>query len=329
MGMDRITLLDIARQTDPDGSIAQIVEVLDQYNPILQDAPAMPGNAPMGNRVTRRSSLPSVAWGKINEGVTRTKGSVGQVLDTIGMLVALSEVDARIEKIHGSDKLNRVRWGEDKAFLEAAAQEVASTFLYGNELSSESSFTGLQPRLTTLATAITGSQVRSHHASPSGSDYTSIYVIDWGEDYCHVIYPEASQAGIDSEDLGKQRVNDKDGNPFMAFCTEYTWMIGLTVKDPRRIARLCNIDVSQALADTTTLLTDSLIKLVNGMPPKSGANRVLYCSRNILSALELQIQSKSNVLFSWGEYLGEKTLHFKGSPFRFLDQMSEAESQVT
>jgi hypothetical protein len=307
---------------------AKIVEVLHQSNPMLQDAPAIPSNAPMGNRVTRRSTLPTVAWRKINEGATRSKGTTTQAVDTIGMLSGLSEVDAGLKEIHG-DNFNAVRFGEDQAYLEAMAQEVAQTLIYGDEASEESAFTGLQPRLETLATAITGSQVVAHHSSPSGSDYSSLYVVDWHENYCSLIYPKSSQAGVKTKDLGEQRVNDKDGNPFTAYVTEYIWLVGLTVKDPRHIARLCNIDVSQALVDESTLLVNSLLRIMNRMPAKNGANRVIYCSRNIVSALELQIQSKANVLFSWGEYLGEKTLHFKGAPFRPCDQMSEAESLVS
>jgi hypothetical protein len=330
MGMNRITLSDVAAHLDPKGNLSKIVDPLVQSNPIVQDAPAIAANAPMGNRVTIRSTLPTVAYGKINQGVTRSKGTVRQDVDSIGILVALSEVDARLEKIHGSSKFNGVRWEQDKGFLEAATQQVASTLISGDIGVDESAFTGFLPRLASLATAITGSQVRAHHAAPSGSDYTSLLVVDWHPDYVSLIYPEGSAAGIQNEDLGKMLVYDKDGtSSFPAYVMEYTWMLGLTVKDARHIARLCNIDVSQALTDSTTLLTNSLIRLMNGMPPRNTAQRVIYCSRNILTALELQIQSRSNVLFKWDEYLGEKTLFFKGAPFRMCDQMSEAESLVS
>lgn len=331
MGMDRLTLLDIAKQSDPDGGIADIVEVLDQNNPILQDAPAIASNAQMGNRVTRRSSLPTVAWSKINQGVTRSKGSTEQLVDTIGMLVGLSESDSRIGEIVGGGKFAEARWSEDKGFLEAMAQEVASTMLYGSELLDESSFTGFQPRLETAATAITGSQVSKHHDAPSGSDYTSIYVVDWHPDKVALIYPESSTAGVKVQDLGKQRVNDKDGNPFSAFVTEFLWLIGLTVKDARHMARLANIDVSQALTDETfaSSLVRSLIILLKGMPSPMGAKRVLYTSRNVAAAMELQVMQQGNVMFSFSEYLGERTLHFAGHPVRVLDQMSETETAIS
>jgi len=321
--------LDIARREDPDGRVAKIVEVLNQTNPILQDAPAYPSNARMGNRVTLRSSLPSVAWARVNQGYTRSKGSTRQVVDTIGLLTGLSEVDSKLKKIVGEGNFNAARWSEDQSFLEAMAQEVTGTMLYGNELTEETTFTGLAPRLASSATAITGSQVRLHHSAPAGSDNTSMFVVDWGERGAHIIYPKESMAGLDARDLGEQRVTDAEGNPMMAYVMAYDWLIGLAVIDPRHIARLANIDISQALTDTSTFLVDSLVKLLNGMPPKNGMNRVIYTDRAILTALELQVQNKGNVWLSIGEYLGEKSLHFRGNPIRTLDQMVTNEGTLT
>ncbi len=328
MSTDRPTLLDVAKQLDPNGQPAQVIEVIDDLNPMIQDAPAIASNAPDGNKVTRRSTLPGVSWRKINEGVVRRKGTTHQVKDTIGMLTGLSEIDAQLLPTQGGAVFNAMRFNEDKAYMESSSQEVETTILYGNEQTEESAFTGFAPRLDALATSIYGSQVRQHHAG-SGADRTSLYIVDWHPDMCALMYPMHSQAGWQVNDLGRDRVLDPNGKPFMAFVTEYNWHIGVTVKDPRHIARLCNIDVSTALADTTVKLTDSLIHIMNAMPAKAGANRVIYCSRDMLSALELQMQAQMNVLFSWDEYLGEKHLHFKGSPFRASDQVSSAESEIS
>lgn len=331
MGMDRLTLLDMAKRSDPDGKAATVIELLSQSNPILQDAPAAPSNAQMGNRVTMRTSLPTVAFRKINQGTARSKSSTRQTVDTIGFMDGRCEVDVREKKIVGEANFAQFKAQENAAFIEAMGQKAANTLIYGNELTEESAFTGLEPRLRTAATAITGSQVIKHHASPSGSDYTSIYVVDWSPMYVHLIYPRdgSGVVGLDIKNCPEQDVNDADGNPFRAEVTVYEWMLGLTVKDPRRIARLANIDVSQALTDTSVLIKTSLTALINGMPDRAGANRVAYCSRSILTAFENQLDAKSNVQFSWSDYLGAKTLHFKGIPFRVCDQMSELETVVS
>jgi hypothetical protein len=328
MGMDRKTLIDIARETDPDGTIAEVAEILHEMNPFIQDAPAMASNNVMTQLNTIRDSLPTVARGQINKGIVRSKSTSRQEEDDIGMYVGRSEVDARTPRIVGAGNFAKERANEDDTFIESINQTVIYDFLYGDVAINSAGCTGLQPRLETAATAITGSQVAKHHASPAGSDYTSVYIVDWDERACHLIYPKASQAGLYVDDLGKNQVLDADGAQLTAFVTEYMWLVGLTVKDPRHIGRLANIDVSQALADTTTLLYNSLIPMLNRMPTPRG-QRVLYTSRNIKTAFELQLKSVNNVFLSMQEYQGKPMLHVHGYPVRSTDGISEAESVIT
>lgn len=329
MGMDRLTLLDIAREQDPDGKIAQIAEILTETNPILQDAPMLPSNADMGNRVTLRSTLPTVQRAKINQGTTRSKGTTKQMVDTIGMYDGRSEVDSRLAYIVGAGNFAQARANEDDSFVEALNQLMADDLFYGDEAIYESGCTGLQPRLETAATAKTGSQVAKHHGSPSGSDYTSIFIVDWHPRYVHLIYPKAHRGGIVTEDHGKVEVLDAESKPFDAFVTYFLLMFGLTIRDPRHIGRLANIDVSQALADTSTLIFNSLVPMLNRMPKPNGARRVLYCSTNVKTAIELQVKSVSNLALSIQDYLGEPTPHVHGYPVRDCDAISEAESLVS
>ena len=330
MGTDRGTLLDVAKQTDPNGMPAQIIEVLEEQNPILMDAPAFPANAPMGNRVTLRSSLPDVHYTKVNQGTVRSKSSTEQRVDTMGILVGLSEVDRKMIEVLGEGRYNAYRRGEDLAFAEAMGQRNATTMLYGDELTADAEFTGLAPRLNALATSITGSQVHSAGAVVGG-DGTSIYVVDWGERTAHVIYPEGSTAGVKTMNHGKQRVTDAAGNPFMADVTEHILTAGLTVKDPRHIGRLANIDISDAnlASPTQGNLIEKLIDLLTPMPNPGGAQRVLYCHHKIEAAWYKQALNKSNAALSIRDYLGKPMLHFWAYPIRRLDRISASETDVS
>jgi len=330
MGQNRPTLLDRARQTDPDGTPAHIAEILNESNMILQDAPAYPSNAQMGNRVTLRSSMPDVYWAGINEGYTKSKGSTRQVVDTIGILTGMSQVDSKMKLVLGDGAYMAHREKDDDAYVEKLGQTIANTILYGNENLLSNTFTGLAPRMASLATAKAGSQVHSHHSSPAGSDNTSFFVVDWGERAAKLIFPKDGMSGLQTTDKGEQMVTDADGLDMFAHVTKYDWSIGLSIEDPRRIARLANIDMSQALTDTSTLLVNSVIKLVNSMPAKMGNHRVLYTHEDIITALELQVINKpTGILLSMQEYLGEHILHFRGSPIRPLDQMSANEGTLT
>lgn len=329
MGTERRTLLDIARETDPKGRPAQIIEVLNQTNPILQDMPAFPSNAPMGNTVTMRTGLPTVAFTKINQGSTRSKSASEKRVDTMGILDGLSEVDSKMRAVIGAARFDAHRRKEDDSFVEAMAQTAALTLFYGNEKTNEASFTGLAPRLNTLASVATGSQVWDSDAAGTGGDLTSIYVVDMGEKGAHLIYPEGSTAGMTSGDKGEVRVTDIDGNPMMAYVSSFLWTLGLSIEDPRHIGRLANIDVSTALADTGLALGMDLIDVLTSMPDQGGMTRVAYCAKRIVAAFYKQAINKSNASLTIRDYLGKPTPYFWDVPLRACDQISLTESQVS
>jgi hypothetical protein len=326
---DRLTLLDIARQADPDGGPAQVVDVLTQTNAMLQDAPAYPANAPTGNRVTLRSSLPTVTFAKINQGVVRSKGATEQKVDTIGLIAGLSEVDSKLKTVVGDGAFTKARWNEDAGFLESMGQLAATTLLYGSEATNEASFTGFAPRMAALnqGTSIAASQVWDGGGSTARG---SMFIIDWHERYVHLIYPEASIAGISTRDLGETRVTDADSNPMLAYVTAYDWSLGLTVKDPRHIGRLANIDTTDANLDSPTKnLINKLVDVMSMMPDPNGANRVIYCPPRLWSALWKQAINKSNAALSVMDYMGKgPTPAFAGYPIRRMDKATLAESAV-
>lgn len=329
MADTRLTLLDYAKSKDPDGSQAQALEILNQFAPVLQDAPAYPSNAPYGNRTTFRRSLPSVGTAKINKGVTRSKSTTEQKNDAIGFFSGRSEVDARIRKVEGDAAFAARRKSEDNAFEEAFAQLITNTMFYGDQKADEASFDGLLPRMGALATSITGSQVLSQ-GSVSGGDGCSMVIVDWGERGAHLIFPPNTVAGLDIQDLGEIPVNDADGASFQAGTTVYEWFVGLAVKDPRRIARLANIDVSDAGVDSPTQgkLFDNLEKIMSKMPEPGGNNRVIYCPLALYPGFLKQARTVSNLALSMGEYLGKPTPMFWGYPLRRSDQLSITESTV-
>lgn len=330
--MDRMTLLDIAKQTDPDGKPAMVVEILHENNPIVQDAPAYVANGVTGNRVTLRSSLPVVDFTRINKGSTRSKGSYRQVTDSMGILDGLSEVDARQEQVVGTEAFQAARWKEDVGFLESMAQTAALNMFYGDERINEAAFTGFRPRMDALnSTTVTGSRVRG--CGGTGSDNTSMYVVDWGERAAHLIYSKGATAGVKVDPIGKQRVTDAAGKPFMAYVTNYNWTIGLSVEDPRHIARLCNIDISDVreAGQSTYTGPDLVVELtwlISGMPDPGSNQRVIYCHPDVWAAFSLIAQHGKNVNISVGEWLGKKTPYFNEYPIRKCDRIALDEAAV-
>lgn len=336
--MAKATLLDIAQQTDPKGNPTRVIEVLHQMNPLLQVLPAEAANAPMGNRVTIRGALPTVQRTKVNQGVPLSKSGAYQHIDTIGMFEAMADIDIKEKLVVGEEAFNNYRWNEESAFHEAFAQQVAEEAIYGDERVNGSGFTGLAARLAALSSLKTGAQVRSA-GLVSGSDGTSIYIVDaGGARGAKVIYPEKgaypaggeATAGLYVRDCGEVPSKDEDQNHLQVYRTHYLWLVGLAIGDPRKIARLANIDVSDANLESPTQgkLIRMLTDILNAMPSPADSKRVLFTSTEIVSAFFKQAMDKSNAALSMQDYLGKPTAHFWGNPIMILDKVSNNESTV-
>jgi hypothetical protein len=126
------TLLDLAKITDPDGSIATVIEILNQTNEILDDMSWVEGNLPTGHRTTIRTGLPDPTWRKMYGGVQPNKGRTAQITDNTGMLEAYAEVDKALADLNGNTSAFRL--SEDRAHLEGMNQRMASTLFYGSEI---------------------------------------------------------------------------------------------------------------------------------------------------------------------------------------------------
>jgi hypothetical protein len=242
-----LTLADWAKRVDPDGTVPVVAELLSQSNEILEDAVFKEGNLPTGERVVIRTGLPTVYWRALNQGIPSSKSTTAQVDEACGILEARSEVDKDLAMLNGNTA--QFRLSEDTAFLEAMNQTQATTMFYGNPGVDPKQFLGLAARYSSLSAA-NAQNILS--AGGSGSDNTSIYLVVWGDNTVYCPFPKGSKAGLVHEDLGEQTVYNSDGTRMQALATRYQWKNGLVVKDWRYVVRICNIDVSDLLAQTGT-----------------------------------------------------------------------------
>jgi hypothetical protein len=337
---DRKTLVDIAMGLDPNGNPAIVHNQLARMWPMLLDAPAVPSNADMGNEITIRTGLPSVSLVGINQGIAKSKSSKSKRVDTMGLFGGRSEVDAKIKLLHGMARIKNEREKENEAFIEAFGQTLMTYLLYGDENTDSRAFTGFAPRMAALATDLSGAQVHSM-GSPGGGDTTSVYVVDWGSRGAQLIYPKHGElsgadggklaaAGLRVIDKGEVEVLDDDDLPFGAFVTEYQMAVGLTINDTRHIARLANIDTSDALGSATQgSLHKKLSRMLVRMGSPEGMQRVIYCDRNLFSAFNEQANDKTNLALTREEYLGKMVPHYQGFPIRSVDAISGNESTVS
>lgn len=336
IGSSYYELIDHYKRTDESGQVATIIELLKENNAILEDAMAVECNMGTKHRTTIRTGLPSVTWGRFYKGVSQTKSTTAQVDDTTGFVEALSSVDKRLLDISGNR--NAVRLSEAQAHLEAMSQEMAATLIYGNDNTAPDEFLGFAPRFNSLSAA-NGDQIVD--GGGSGSDNTSIWFVTWGDNQCHMLYPQGSQAGIDRQDMGTQRVLDSNSNPYYVEEEMFTQHGGLTVRDWRYVARVANIDVSDLQAgnvDIYALLRKAFWKIKQHRLP--GARYAIYANADVMEALDADstpttatitggTTRESYVRLRPTEVDGFEVMSYRGASLRQVDAILNTEAQVT
>jgi len=331
LGANALTLADWAKRVDPDGKTSAIVELLAQTNEILNDMLWVEGNLPTGHRTSVRTGLPTVAWKLLNQGVQPSKSTTAQIDEACGIMEAWSEIDKDLAELNGNTAAFRL--SEAQAFIEAMNQEMASTLFYGNSSLSPEEFTGLSIRYSALSGAANSQNIIG--GSGTGSDQTSVWLICWGANTIHGIFPKGSKAGLQHEDHGLQTIEtagaSAGGYRLRAFQDQWSWKCGVAVRDWRYAVRIANID-------TTALNTNSsppdiislMIKAVHRPPSLSMGKCAFYMNRTVAQYLDLQ--RRDDVVsggMTYQEVDGKLVANFRGIPIRSCDALVNTESQVS
>jgi len=334
-------IVDVTKRLDPDGSVADVAEILAQSNPIVADMPMFEGNLPTGHRYTMRSDLPEAQLRMLNYGTRPTKSATIQMDDSTCMMEDWAEMDKEVALLNGNSA--EFRLSEDTPHIEGIGQKAAELLIYGDSGADPKSMLGIAPRygsLTMTAGIPDGkpnATINSEHlpniidAGGTGADLTSIYYIVWGRSTAFGIYPKGSVGGLKSEDLGLVTLYDNDGGRFRGYQSHYQWKMGLCIKDWRFVGRICNIDLSTLLTTEAEQITlyQNMIKLMHSIPA-SGRNRGnFYCGSAIAAALDLAATEKGNLAIgSYTNAFGVPQTAFRGRPIKECDKISEHEVAV-
>jgi len=323
-----LTLADWAKRLDPDGKVPSIVELLSQTNEILVDKLWMEGNLPTGHRTTVRTGLPTVAWRLLNQGIQPSKSTTAQIDEACGMLEAWSEVDKDLAMLNGNTSAFRL--SEAQAFIEAMNQEMASTLFYGNAGVSPEEFTGLAVRYSDPAAA-NGSNVID--AGGAGADNSSIWLVTWGGQTVHGIFPKGSKAGLIHEDMGEVTVETTAGiagTRMRAYQDRWQWKCGIALKDWRYVVRIGSIDISVLAGATPQDIVAMMIKAIHRIPNLRLGKPVFYMNRTVFQYLDIirrdTVISGGGITYDNNE--GKIQYSFRGIPIRLCDALTETEALV-
>lgn len=338
-----VTLLDIAKATDPEGKIAKVAELLSQTNEILTDMPFVEGNLATGHRGTIRTGLPTPIWRKLYQGVPPSKSLRATVEDHCGILEDRNEIDKDVADLNGNSA--QFRLDEGTATIEGINQTMAQALIYGDSSLNPEQFNGFAVRYNTINTST--SEIAKNVISAGGSgNCTSVWLVVWGPNTVHGIFPKGSTAGLDHQDLGEIDAFDASNNRFRAYADLWKWKCGLHVKDWRYVVRIANISMTDLLAQSgtqantaATWLPKLMVKAQARIPFRGMGNAAFYCSRSVKAMLAVGALDKSqNALAiqpalqqygNLGEGFPQTDLTFLGTPIRTVDRILETETPLT
>jgi hypothetical protein len=328
LGTSYLNLADRLKRTENGKQAAEIIEMMNETNVVMQDANVVECNDGSNYLTTIRNGLPSVTFRRLYGFVPPSKSTTVQVKDPTGMMEAFSVVDKDL--VDKAPEPKKFRLSESTPFIEAMNQTCQGEFFYGNTKTRPEGFDGLAVRYGTKSTDKKNIGYNIIDGGGTGDDNTSIWFVTHGDQYVSMTYPQGSKAGIQHTDDGVQTETNASGAKRKVYQDHYKMDVGQTLRDWRSTARIANIDVSDLdgtnAADLLELMRAAYYRI---NPYRNGGKTVIYCNTNLLMHFDRQVDNKDNIHFSWGEYLGEKTLHYKGIPIRACEQILDTEAVVS
>lgn len=344
IGNTALTLADWAKRVGDDGRMSVVVDLLSQTNQMMEDMLWVEGNQTSGHKTTVRTGLPQGTWRQLYQGVQPTKSTTAQITETCGNLEGYSELDKDLADLNGNTA--EFRASEEGGFYEGMTQQVQSAFLYANALNTPAQIMGLAPRYSTINTANAQSANNVIDMGGTGSTNCSVWVVGWGPNSVHGIFPKGKIAGLQMVDLGDDVKVLSDGSMYRVYRSHFKWECGLAVRDWRYVVRMCNIDVTLLNGASAANLINGLVSAFHRFPTAPAGTRIttdptrpsgvfgatrfaIYCNRQVAAALDRQAMNKSNMLLRIEEWNGRPVTTFRGVPIRVVDRLLTTEARIT
>ena len=343
-GSRYITFRDILSGRTPNGFVDKdIVEMMAQENPVLQDVLWKQCNKGREDIVTIRTGMPEAVVRAFYEGWTGSKTSKKQVAN------ACCRVSTGIEfdwALYEGDKDKRAFLADElRAHSSVLGDKAASLLFYGDTAGDPKGINGFSRTFSQYG-AITGSSMvtddkkaafycfNAGKAAEAGSTASSIarrsiFLVGWGARSAHGIYPEGSSAGIKIGQLTKQFVDDGNGGRLEVGLQEMNQSLGLNIRDFRYCGRVANINI---MSDPTDAATPDVSKFVRKLVTRAKSNGVtqrLYCSRLVFEHIAEQFEKKTQGnAIKYADLEQKKDAALLGIPVSFCDCMNGDEAEV-
>lgn len=333
-----LTLADVGKMMDPDGSVAVVSNLLYQRSDLERDSVYVQGNLPTGHRVTVATSLGDDSLRAFNEGIPDSVATTAQFDETVAIIERRSVIDKDLAMLNGNTAAFRMQ--QSKMALESMLQTRTKLWLYGDTNLLPKGFNGVKTRINSK-TAPNATNLLDGGAASGQTDVTSIYLCGWGDETVYNIYPKGSMAGLQREDHGTDWVVKPDGTHMRGLIDWYQWKVGFAVANWQYLVRIHSIDVS-VLSGLTGAHAPGVFTNILHLMAQAGARipnpamcrPVFYMNRTVYSALQRLAMEKSAPHLTINEGLTQfgtidNTMRFMGIPIRLLDAIPNGSTVAT
>lgn len=316
---DRLTMLEAVKRDGFNADSRMIIETLAATNQMLYDAPAFESNAGVVNRTVQRAALPQITHRKVNEGTANSASETKELFDYVCQLTGYSQIDKTLVDAE-TDKAGFIR-GELDAFVAAMGNSQATDIIYGDHDADSAFINGLAKRRAKVdnETVI--------DFGGTGSNLTSLYLVKWGRDAVHMIYPKGSTScGVSRQDDGIVDALDQNNNKYKAYQNYFQCDYGIVVRNPKALIRIANIDLNASGFDAVELVK-AIIKSSHKLCEGTGTVSILS-NRDVMSEIDIATMEKGNLALPFTDAWGNDVNTIRGMRMRQCDAILNTESKA-
>jgi hypothetical protein len=323
-----MTLLDLRSSVMPvDGGIIRVAEVLVEENEALADIPWQSGNQLTGDVHFKRTVMPKAHRRNINQGIKSSVSKKEAETDTCIQITSRSVVD--MDELRIAPEPAQYLALEARPHIAVLGEDVVRTIFYGDDAGG---VLGLRTRYNKITGAPKEKTRQIIDAGGTGTNLASVYIVKWDGNEVTGITPKNAPGGLQYITLVNQLIPDRDGDTFRAHITDYSQFFGLKVRDPRYVARVCNIDMDDMATDATArqALFRLLITAKNRIYHVTQGRVVMYMNPDLANIIEIAAFEKENTVVGYkaGMTADTRLLTFSGIPIRRNDFQADPEPRV-
>lgn len=325
------TLMDLAKFESI--KTQKIAEVLTLRNDVLNDIPYQVMNEGQYHKEFIRSYLPTPTRRMINEATQPQPTKIVERTFVEDKFESTSRIDEDAAIRGRGVKFNRFVMAQ--GHLAGMGNEHGRTVFYGTPATETQKADGLATIYGSL-TGETKSQIinASPIAPVDDLNYTSIYTVNWGDNFFGV-FPQGTKAGIEHLDRSGDKPMkiegvDRNGAAGSFYGYEETFKLrhSLVPKDFRYGGRVANIRVPDLKTGNAADLINLLIDVQETLREQNGG--VAYVHPVIHSILRKQARNdvKGGGGLTYENYYGKQVLMFGDMPIRRAESISLNEGLV-